>query len=56
MPKLNKGKTETIKNRAIYVYLSPLEMVEDWKHRAEIAGMYTKARDLNEHFKEKGET
>jgi chemotaxis protein histidine kinase CheA len=29
------GKTETIKDRAIYVYLPSLEMVEDWKSRAE---------------------
>ena len=30
-----KRKTETIKDRAIYVYLPSLEMVEDWKARAE---------------------
>jgi chemotaxis protein histidine kinase CheA len=39
MPKPNKGKTETIKDRAIYVYLPSLEMVEDWKRRAEKAGV-----------------
>jgi predicted RNase H-like nuclease (RuvC/YqgF family) len=39
MPKPNKGKTETIKGRAIYVYLPSLEMVEDWKRRAERAGV-----------------
>jgi len=39
MPKPNKGKTETIKDRAIYVYLPSLEMVEDWKRRAERAGV-----------------
>ena len=33
------GKTETIKARAIYVYLPSIEMVEDWKHRAEKAGV-----------------
>lgn len=33
-----RGKTETIKDRAIYVYLPSLEMAEDWKHRAEKAG------------------
>jgi hypothetical protein len=38
MPKPNKGKTETIKDRAIYVYLPSLEMAEDWKQRAEKAG------------------
>jgi predicted RNase H-like nuclease (RuvC/YqgF family) len=39
MPKPNRGKTETIKDRAIYVYLPSLEMVEDWKRRAEKAGV-----------------
>jgi len=39
MPKPNRGKTETIKDRAIYVYLPSLEMVEDWKRRAERAGV-----------------
>jgi predicted RNase H-like nuclease (RuvC/YqgF family) len=39
MPKPNKGKTETIKDRAIYVYLPSLEMVKDWKRRAEKAGV-----------------
>ena len=39
MPKPNRGKTETIKDRAIYVYLLSLEMVEDWKRRAERAGV-----------------
>lgn len=34
MPKLNRGKTETIKRRAIYVYLPSLGMVDDWKSRA----------------------
>jgi len=37
MPKPNRGKTETIKDRAVYVYLPSLEMVEDWKGRAERA-------------------
>jgi len=41
MPKPNKGKTETIKDRAIYVYLPSLGMVEDWKRRAEKAGVST---------------
>jgi len=39
MPKPNRGKTETIKDRTIYVYLPSLEMVEDWKFRAERAGV-----------------
>ena len=38
MPKPNRGKTETIKERAIYVYLPSLEMVGDWKSKAEKAG------------------
>jgi len=32
-------KTETIKDRAVYVYLPSLEMVEDWKGRAEKGGV-----------------
>jgi len=39
MPKPNKGKTETIKERAVYVYLPSLGMVEDWKRRAKKAGV-----------------
>ena len=31
----NRRKTETIKQRALYVNLPSLEMVEDWKRRAE---------------------
>ncbi len=38
MPKPNKGKTETIKKRAIYVYLPSLQMVENWKRRADKSG------------------
>ena len=34
-----RGKTETIKQRAIYVYLPSLEMIEDWKCRAKKAGV-----------------
>jgi len=34
-----KRKTETIKDRAIYVYLPSLEMAEDWKQRAEKGGV-----------------
>jgi len=39
MPRPSRGKTETIKQRVIYVYLPSLEMVEDWKRRAEKAGV-----------------
>jgi len=38
MVKVGRGKTETIKDRAIYVYLPSLEMVEDWKRRSERSG------------------
>ncbi len=34
----SKGKTETIKQRAIYVYLPSLEMAQDWKDRSRKAG------------------
>ena len=33
-----KRKTETIKERAVYVYLPSLEMAEDWKKRAAKGG------------------
>lgn len=39
MPRANRGKTETIKERTVYIYLPSLEMVEDWKRRAERAGV-----------------
>jgi predicted transcriptional regulator len=39
MPKPNRGKTKTIKERAIYVYLPSVEMAEEWKRRAEKAGV-----------------
>ena len=39
MTKPDRGKTQTIKDRAIYVYLPSMEMVEDWKRRAEKAGV-----------------
>lgn len=38
MPKPNLGKTETIKKRAIYVYLPSQTMVEDWKSKADKTG------------------
>jgi hypothetical protein len=38
MPKPDKGKTLTIKKRAIYVYLPTQKMAKDWKTRAEKAG------------------
>ena len=34
-----RRKTETIKERAVYVYLPSLEMAEDWKQRAEKGGV-----------------
>jgi translation initiation factor 2B subunit (eIF-2B alpha/beta/delta family) len=34
-----RRKTETIKDRAVYVYLPSLEMAEDWKQRAEKGGV-----------------
>ena len=34
-----KSKTETIKERAIYVYLPSLEMVDSWKLKADKAGV-----------------
>ena len=39
MPKPNRGKTKTIKKRAIYVYLPSEKMVEDWKNSADKAGV-----------------
>jgi len=38
MPKPNKGKTKTIKKRAIYVYLPSEPMAENWKNKADHAG------------------
>jgi predicted transcriptional regulator len=38
MPRTNRGKTETVKQRAIYVYPPSLKITEDWKNRAEKAG------------------
>ena len=35
MTKIPRGKTETIKKRSLYIYLPSMEMVEDWKQRAE---------------------
>ncbi len=39
MPRRKRGKTETIKERAIYVYLPSEEMVEEWKSLAKKAGV-----------------
>jgi len=39
MSSANQRKTETIKDRAVYVYLPSLEMVIDWKRRADKAGV-----------------
>jgi hypothetical protein len=38
MVKPNKGKTETIKKRAIYVYLPSQKMADDWKSKADKSG------------------
>ncbi|MCW4038830.1 MAG: hypothetical protein NWF13_08875 [Candidatus Bathyarchaeota archaeon] len=38
MPRTNRGKTKTVKQRAIYVYLPSLEVAKDWKDRASKAG------------------
>jgi len=38
MPKPNKGKTKTIKKRAIYVYLPSETMAQNWKNKADQAG------------------
>ena len=35
----SRRKTETIKDRAVYVYLPSLEMVDYWKQRAEKGGV-----------------
>ena len=37
--KKGRDKTETIKQRAIYVYLPSIEMAEEWKRKAEKAGI-----------------
>ncbi|MGQ9507234.1 MAG: hypothetical protein ACUVTB_05175 [Candidatus Bathycorpusculaceae bacterium] len=39
MSNVDKCKTKTIKDRAVYVYLPSLEMVVDWKRRADKAGV-----------------
>jgi hypothetical protein len=39
MPKPNRGLTDTIKERSIYVYLPTKEMVDSWKSEAEKAGV-----------------
>ena len=39
MARQNRGKTETIKQRSIYVYLPSTKMAGDWKSRAEKAGI-----------------
>lgn len=38
MPTTSRGKTQTIKRRAVYVYLPSIDMIEDWKRRAQDAG------------------
>ena len=39
MPKPNQGKTKTIKQRAIYVYLPSQRMADEWKEKADKAGV-----------------
>jgi len=39
LTKPNRGKTKTIKERAIYVYLPSIGMVKDWKSKADKAGV-----------------
>jgi len=39
MPKPNRGLTDTIKERSIYVYLPTKDMVGSWKKEAEKAGV-----------------
>jgi len=39
MGKPNTGKTETIKKRALYVYLPSLELADEWKARAKTESM-----------------
>ena len=34
MAKIPRGKTETNKQRSLYIYLPSVEMVDDWKRRA----------------------
>ena len=46
MSRVSGGKTETIKERTIYIYLPSLEMVEDWKKRAERAGISLSMFDI----------
>jgi hypothetical protein len=41
LPKPNRGKTRTIKERAIYVYLPSEEMAGKWKKEADAAGIST---------------
>ena len=39
MARQNRGKTATIKERSIYVYLPSTEMVDDWKSKSEKSGV-----------------
>jgi len=45
------GKTETIKRRAIYVYLPSMEMAERWKVLAEAAGTSISKFGLRKQFR-----
>ena len=37
MPRENLSKTETIKERTVYIYLPSFGMLEDWKKRSQVA-------------------
>ena len=37
MAKKNQGKTETIKERTVYIYMPSFEMLDDWKKRSRAA-------------------
>jgi hypothetical protein len=37
MPRENLSKTETIKERTVYIYLPSFGMLEDWKNRSQAA-------------------
>ena len=37
MPRENLSKTETIKERTVYIYLPSFGMLEDWKKRSQAA-------------------
>ena len=53
MAKIPRGKTETIKQRSLYIYLPSVEMVEDWKKRAaKSSEEAVELQDIESHFSE----